>query len=66
MSRRSALAGLATLAAPLVILILAPAFSQRRTRSFRTLQNTSVSGSQAWFYLAQDKGHLAAEGIDCA
>ena len=28
------------------------------------LLNTSVSGPQAWFYVAQDRGYLAEEGLD--
>jgi NitT/TauT family transport system substrate-binding protein len=62
MNRRRILGGLLSLAAP--VAIGAPAVAQARMKSFRMLLNTSVSGPQAWFYLAQDRGYLAAEGID--
>lgn len=69
MHRRNALAALAAgLTAPGILAasgrLAAPALAQSRTRSFRMLLNTSVSGPQAWFYLAQDRGYLAAEGLE--
>lgn len=64
MNRRSALAGLA--AAATSFAIASPAVGQAGKRSLRMLLNTSVSGPQAWFYLAQDRGYLAAEGLEIA
>lgn len=62
MRRRELLTGLGALAAG----ISRPAYAQRRLRPLRMLLNTAVSGPQAWFYLAQDKGYLAEEGLDVA
>lgn len=62
MNRRGVLVGLASMAIPNAV--ATTALSQQRVRSYRMLMNTSVSGPQAWFYLAQDRGYLVAEGID--
>ena len=41
-----------------------PAIGQSRLKRFNLVLNTSYSGPQAWLLLAQDKGYLAAEGIE--
>ncbi|MGL4241898.1 MAG: ABC transporter substrate-binding protein, partial [Beijerinckiaceae bacterium] len=64
MHRRNVLGGLAAMALPATV--AAPAAGQQRMKRFRMLLNTSVSGPQAWFYLAQDRGYLAEEGIEIA
>ncbi len=58
-TRRSLLSGLTAT-------IAAPALAQRKLRRFSMLLNTSASGPQAWFYLAQDRGYLAEEGLEIA
>ena len=64
MNRRQILNGLASTAVPAILAM--PAIAQRQVKRFRMLLNTSVSGPQAWFYLAEDRGYLAAEGIEIA
>ncbi len=56
-TRRSLLSGLTAT-------IAAPALAQRKLRRFSMLLNTSASGPQAWFYLAQDRGYLAGGARD--
>lgn len=53
--------GVATTSA---ILTSMPALAQRPVRRLRMLLNTSFSSPQAWLWLAQAKGYLAAEGIE--
>jgi NitT/TauT family transport system substrate-binding protein len=62
LNRRQLLHGLA--AATVSGAVALPTLAQQRTRRFRMLLNTSVSGPQAWFYVSEDKGYLAAEGIE--
>ena len=61
MNRRGALQGLG--AAAMAVGLSRPALAQRRAKPIRLLLNTSVSGPQAWFYLAEDKGYFAEEGL---
>ncbi len=58
-TRRAVLGGIAAAVA-------APALAQKALRRFSMLLNTGVSGPQAWFYLAQDRGYLAEEGLEIA
>jgi NitT/TauT family transport system substrate-binding protein len=41
-----------------------PARAQRPPKRLRMLLNTSFSSPQAWLWLAQSRGYLAAEGIE--
>lgn len=41
-----------------------PAIAQSNLKPVRMLLNTGASGPQAWFFLAQDRGYFADEGID--
>lgn len=60
MNRRRFIAGTLATSASLAM----PALAQPKPRRFIMLLNTSWSGPQAWLLLAQDKGYLAAEGIE--
>jgi NitT/TauT family transport system substrate-binding protein len=61
-SRRKFISGLGVAALPATFAM--PAIGQASRKRFTMLLNTSVSGPQAWFYLAEDKGYLAEEGIE--
>ncbi len=41
-----------------------PALAQRPVKKLRMLLNTGFSSPQAWLWLAQAKGYLAAEGVE--
>ena len=58
---RRTLLGVATTGA---ILTSLPGLAQRPVRRLHMLLNTSFSSPQAWLWLAQAKGYLAAEGIE--
>ncbi len=59
-SRRCILAA----AAASTVLHALPARAQRSAKPLRMLLNTSFSSPQAWLWLAQTRGYLAAEGIE--
>lgn len=61
MNRRRVVQGLGISA--MAVGLARPAGAQRQARPIRMLLNTSVSGPQAWFYLAEDKGYFAEEGL---
>lgn len=62
MNRRHLLLGAAS--AGIVSALAAPSIAQTALKPVRMLLNTSVSGPQAWFFLAQDRGYFADEGFD--
>jgi len=59
-NRRHFLAGLC--AAPLTGVALGEVVAQ--PRKYKMLLNSGYSGAQAWFFLAEDNGHLRKEGIE--
>ncbi|MEP3232671.1 MAG: ABC transporter substrate-binding protein [Hyphomicrobiales bacterium] len=62
MNRRQLMTGLVSL--KLASSLSLPAIAQSKLKPIRMLLNTGASGPQAWFFLAQDRGYFADEGID--
>lgn len=64
MDRRTALSRLAGILALAPAAITRPANGQAPLKRVRMLLNTSYSGPQAWFLLAEDLGYFKREGLE--